>query len=137
MTPQKHVLIVEDIPGTLAGNVAELSFADITVHSVGTVREAIERLRQTPYAVVVLDWRLPIEQSSPTDDDGGLKVLQAMREHPEQNGKTPVIVVTAHRSAVDTTTLDGFSNVRGVISKLRHDHITALLEEALGVQLSM
>ena len=137
MTDRPIVLIVEDIPGTLAGNVAELSFADVTIHNSANIRDAIDKLERNFYAVILLDWRIPAQNGAPVDDDGGMKVLEMLKAQVGRKCDTPVIVVTAHRNAVDSSKLSAFTNVRAVVSKLRHDYISTLLEQALGLQLSV
>lgn len=59
---------------------------DVLVECVTNGREALEKLRQDRFALVVLDWNMP--------HLGGRGVLQAMRE----NGmRIPVVVVSGQR----------------------------------------
>jgi CheY-like chemotaxis protein len=78
-----RILIVEDDPmvrGLVVLMLAAVGFSSV---AVGSVSEAVGRLRERPPALVLADLLMP--------DGGGLHLLRAMRGTQEE---TPVVVVT-------------------------------------------
>ncbi|MCT7374613.1 response regulator transcription factor [Chelativorans salis] len=87
-----RILIVEDEPNIVESLRFILERADYDVHSISDGRAALERLREQPYSVVVLDIMLP--------GMNGLDVLRAVRQD-DKLAHLPVIVLTAKGQAQD------------------------------------
>jgi CheY-like chemotaxis protein len=80
-----RVLVIEDDPKLRESIIGLLRNDDVTIDAVGTVHDALERLRAQTYDVVVLDLALP--------DGSGYDVLERMAEG-RQYSFPPVIVYT-------------------------------------------
>ncbi|MBI5247249.1 MAG: response regulator [Elusimicrobia bacterium] len=81
------VLVVDDEPDArsiLKGELEKLSGVTLKVSTAGDGDEALNKLKETPYDLVFLDYRLP-----PTD---GLDILEKIRQH---HPKTAVVMTTA------------------------------------------
>lgn len=87
-----RILIVEDEPNIVESLRFILERADYDVHSVSNGRAALERLREQPFSVVVLDIMLP--------GMNGLDVLRAVRQD-SKLAHLPVIVLTAKGQTQD------------------------------------
>ena len=100
MTIAKHVLLVDDHDATLE-TLAEV-VRDMGHHtsSAGSVSQAMERVEDRAYDLVLTDLKLP--------DGTGLDVLRRVKQlHPE----TPVVMITGHASidnAVEATRLGAY-----------------------------
>lgn len=90
--PSNRVLVVEDEPNIVESLRFILERADYDVHSVSDGLVALERLREQPFSVVVLDVMLP--------GMNGLDVLRTMRQD-GRLARLPVIVLTAKGQAQD------------------------------------
>lgn len=90
--PSNRVLVVEDEPNIVESLRFILERADYDVHSVSDGLVALERLREQPFSVVVLDVMLP--------GMNGLDVLRTMRQD-GRLARLPVIVLTAKGQARD------------------------------------
>lgn len=88
----RHVLVVEDEPHIRDLVALHLRLDGWTVHGVGNGEEALARVREQPFDLVVLDLMLP--------GLDGLTVLSALRREP-LNGDVPVLLLTARREEVD------------------------------------
>ncbi len=131
----RKILVVEDIPETLAGTIAQLEELGLSIACAGNVVGAKEYLRRGKYDVIILDWRLP-EHSDDTNvnDTAGEILLGNLRagKYGKQNQYTPVIAVTAQRSVVDTKKVNKLGGCLGVVYKLYPDEMIKLLEELYG-----
>ena len=86
--PPTHVLLVDDHPVVRNGVKQELAGTGITVDEAGTADEALERLRERPCDIVVLDITLP--------GRSGLELLNELRR---ERPSLPVLVLSMHPAA--------------------------------------
>ena len=85
----RSILVVDDEPGIVDFVVYGLRRDGFEVDSVGTGTEAIERVREHPYGLMVLDLMLP--------DVSGVDVCQTIRAESD----IPIIMLTARDAEVD------------------------------------
>jgi len=90
MTDQAPLLLVEDEPHLAHGLTYNLQAEGYLVTHVSTGEEALQLLRHTPYALVILDLTLP--------GIDGLKVCDQLREGGDQ---VPILMLTARNSQQD------------------------------------
>lgn len=88
MSHQQRVLIVDDDPELRRFLAAELAVESYAVEAVGTGQQALIRLREARWDLVLLDWTLP--------DFSGVEVCRRLRA---TEITTPVLMLTA-RDAV-------------------------------------
>ena len=86
-----HILCVDDEPSVLTLKCSILQGAGHEVTAALSARDALEKLRQQPYDLVITDWRL--------GDASGQTVLEAAKARPG----TPVIVVSGFLAEVGHT----------------------------------
>jgi CheY-like chemotaxis protein len=130
----KKVLVVEDIHETVKGTLRQLESRGAQIVWVRNVQDAIDALQVGHFGALLLDWRVPLKSTGSVDADAGAKVLKWLREHPNSpNSDTPVFVLTAQRSGVDSTQHENQKNTVRVISKLRDDQIQEAVGKALGL----
>jgi len=128
----RRALLVEDIEKTLSGTIAELRSAGLEITVTSNSADAIVALEATTFDVVLLDWRLPLTVDSAPDDEGGLRVLEALSSAAcTGNAGVPVIIVTNQGSSVDSVRLSTFGNYRATLSKLQMDEITRAVRSVL------
>lgn len=126
------VLVIEDVFGTIKGTVKMLETRGANIVHVETVKAAKEALQERTFALVLLDWRLPSDVSEPVDPDAAAQILKSLRDHPQgPNSRTPILIVTAQKSAVDQHALADLPNPLSVFSKLRPDRIFEAAGNAL------
>lgn len=94
---KKRVLVVEDDARVRKVLGLILSSAQLEIEEADGGQQALERVRDGQYDLVVLDLMMP--------EVDGLQVLRTLRSRPETEG-LPVIVVTARAS--DRDILEGF-----------------------------
>jgi CheY-like chemotaxis protein/HPt (histidine-containing phosphotransfer) domain-containing protein len=88
-----QVLLVEDSPTNRAVALAMLKTAPLTVDAVENGMQAIERLKQTPYDLVLMDVLMPVMD--------GLEATRAIRALEDPVSRVPVIAMTANAMAAD------------------------------------
>jgi CheY-like chemotaxis protein len=97
MTPpsgrRPHVLLVEDSPTNRAVALAMLKSAPVVIDAVENGMQAIERLRETPYDLVLMDVAMPVMD--------GLDATRAIRALDGPAAKVPVVAMTANALAQD------------------------------------
>jgi len=81
--PTAHVLIVDDDYGLAQMLTMHFEDQGYTVASAATCREALERFRDTPADLILLDYQLP--------DGTGLEVLETIHR---ENAEVPIIMMT-------------------------------------------
>lgn len=96
---RKRVLVVEDDERVRRVEGLILSSAQLEIEEAKGGQEALDRLEQGTYDLVVLDLMMP--------EVDGMQVLKSIRSKPETEG-LPVIVVTAKNS--DREILEGFQS---------------------------
>lgn len=96
---RKRVLVVEDDERVRRVEGLILSSAQLEIEEAKGGQEALDRLDQGQYDLVVLDLMMP--------EVDGMQVLKSIRSKPETEG-LPVIVVTAKNS--DREILEGFQS---------------------------
>lgn len=96
---RKRVLVVEDDERVRRVEGLILSSAQLEIEEAKGGQEALDRLRDGEYDLVVLDLMMP--------EVDGMQVLKSIRSKPETQG-LPVIVVTAKNS--DREILEGFQS---------------------------
>jgi CheY-like chemotaxis protein len=127
----KTVLVVEDLPRTLAGSLAELRYRfNVGFDCVGSIAEGIERLQRNSYDAVLLDWRIPPDVGTGALTNGGLEVLKALGEMGQNKG-VPVVVVSAQ--AVDGARVGPYPQLVAVVSKLHMNEIITAMVQALAI----
>ncbi|WP_295608553.1 response regulator, partial [uncultured Lamprocystis sp.] len=87
-----RVLLAEDEPVNQAVTVELLEDLGLVVDVVGTGREAVERIRNTSYALVLMDMHMPVLD--------GLDATRAIRELPGK-ASLPILAMTASAFADD------------------------------------
>ena len=85
-----RVLLVEDEPHIARGVVFNLELEGYAVVHVGTGEEALERVAQEPFDLVVLDLMLP-----------GIDGLEVCRRLRDMNARIPVLMLTARSAERD------------------------------------
>jgi two-component system response regulator PilR (NtrC family) len=122
LTDETNVLVVDDEADIRELLELTLVRMGLAVDGVGTVREAIENLKQRRYALCLTDMRLP--------DGEGLEVLRYVTG---QNSDVPVAVITAHGStenAVAALKLGAFDYLSKPIGL---DQLRTLVKSALNL----
>ena len=84
----KHVLVVDDDPNILQTVTEILRFEDCCVAEATNGAEALEKIEESPPAVVLLDMRMPVLD--------GWGVARALKE---RGIEVPVVVMTAAQDA--------------------------------------
>jgi signal transduction histidine kinase/DNA-binding response OmpR family regulator len=116
--PRERILVVDDDIDVLESIHDELA-ASFDVEAVSSGKEAIERLRQTPYDAVVADLRMP--------EINGVQVLDAARRC---NPETIRIMLTGHLDEDARKATMGFG-APFKIGKPWHDALDVTLRRAL------
>lgn len=96
-----RILIVDDEPNIRSGIARGLKSSDVTIETAANGQEAIERLRNHTFHLMIADLRLP----------GGISGLDLVSIAKEQAPEITVIVITAHgsvESAVEAMRLGAF-----------------------------
>ena len=88
--PRKRILVVEDEPDIARGLRDALEFEGFDVHTVGTGREGIDRVREETPDLVILDLMLP--------DLNGFQVCEQVRQ---SYPTLPIIMLTARSQEAD------------------------------------
>jgi CheY-like chemotaxis protein len=88
-------LIIEDDPGIRDALADRLESFGHDCEAVGTQMEARERVERRTFSYILLDLELPVRFGRPPSIQIGKNLLREIRTA-ARNGKTPVIVVTAH-----------------------------------------
>jgi DNA-binding NtrC family response regulator len=83
----RRILVIDDEKNIRTMLTQALTAEDTVVETAVNGEEALDKIAQTAYDLVLLDLRLP--------GMGGLEVLRAIRE---SDAKLPVILLTAHGS---------------------------------------
>lgn len=112
-----RVLVVDDDPGWEKILTKTLKKAGYEVDSAGTLKDAIDRLKEATYQVVVSDIRLTEE----ADNDDGIKLLEWIRdEYPI----TKAIAISGRTvSGLDKESFKEAYDVLDYIGRLRFDHV--------------
>jgi CheY-like chemotaxis protein len=110
-SPLKHILIVDDNPDVqqVLTRLLSLYKPGLEVMAASSAQEALERLRQSSFDLILLDLTLP--------DKSGWQILQEKNQHPSLKD-IPAIIVSAQDLAqhtvtsktLVTTTASGFSS---------------------------
>jgi CheY-like chemotaxis protein len=129
----KRILVIEDIPDTLAGMVADLRDRGFNLTSSQNVTEALNRLEDERFDLILLDWRLPIgDENEGLDDNAGSLLLERLKtDEKNPNHDTPVVVITAEWGAIDRRSLQRFPAFRCVVGKFDFDMLTQAIESSL------
>lgn len=80
----RRVLVVDDEPTLRLGFAYALSSATTLVETAGTGRQALDKLAQSPFDIVILDLRMP--------DIDGLGVIERLHQ---EGSEVPVVLCTA------------------------------------------
>jgi CheY-like chemotaxis protein/HPt (histidine-containing phosphotransfer) domain-containing protein len=88
-----HILLVEDSPTNRAVALAMLKSAPLVIDAVENGMQAIERLRETPYDLVLMDVAMPVMD--------GLDATRAIRALDGPAAKVPVVAMTANALSQD------------------------------------
>ena len=130
---RSRILVAEDIYETLIGTLRELESQGATVDHVENVNDTLARLREMPYDLLLLDWRLPIEPAGPVLDNAGRRVLDGLKsgELGAMNAQIPIIILTNQSRAIDLGSGANYPQVRGIVAKLRIDLFESLVKEVL------
>jgi two-component system phosphate regulon response regulator PhoB len=97
--PNARVLVVDDDRDIREVVGAMLDAVGLSVDSVPSAEEALERMRAQPFDLVVLDWNLP--------GITGIELCRLLRRDPAL-GRVPVLFLTAHASSRDV--VEAFAN---------------------------
>ncbi|MDD2603696.1 MAG: response regulator [Desulfobacterales bacterium] len=92
---QPTILVVDDEIDFLETIVNRLRKRGMAAEGVDNGREAIRRIVETPFDVVLLDIKMP----------GGMDGIEVLRQIKEQRPETEVILLTGHASV--ETSLEG------------------------------
>ena len=95
MTPQQHILIVEDEPNTAEMLASYFEAQGYQVTTVGWGNDALSFVKKVLPDLVVLDIRLP--------DIDGYEVCRRLRSH-RRTARIPIIFLTERRERIDRLT---------------------------------
>ena len=87
-----RVLVVDDDPDIREVVSVMLEAVGLAVHAVGSAEDALDRIGDEPFDLVVLDWNLPRMS--------GLELCRLLRHAPSHHG-LPVLFLTANASSQD------------------------------------
>ncbi len=87
--PNARILVVDDTPLNIKVIEGLLKRTELAVDSAFSGKECIEKVHETQYDVILLDYRMPEMDGVET-----LKQIHESKDHPNQ--KTPIIVLTAN-----------------------------------------
>ena len=113
MSNRAKVLVCDDEPDFLEVLAAQLQAEGYEVSTVGSGKEAVQRVRETPPDIVFLDIRMP-------EMDG----IQALRQIRKVSRSLPVVILTAnYRDEITFTAADelgsfGFFPKTGSVQEL-------------------
>ena len=99
-----RVLLLEDDPSMSRLIATLLRREGFRVESVSTGRQAIEKLQRTDYDALLFDLMTPTE--------GGMTVIQYLREHDRQMLKRVVLVTASPESVLRVAAKDVYGVVR-------------------------
>ena len=100
----RDVLVVDDNDGVREGIAEFLRHFGLDVATASNGREALDRLAESPYAVMLLDYEMP--------ELNGLAVVDELRRHPTR----PVVLMMTGVEAIDVLPIDG-AIVQAVLRK--------------------
>ena len=116
---QMRILVVEDEPYNVRGTIALLENTGLGVDIASTVSDAADKLRQRPYALILVDWTLPIVPGGASDAEGGGKLIKLIRAGTagEANANINYFVITKQTDQFSTSQAVPKGQL-GVFSKL-------------------
>lgn len=125
------ILIVEDIPNTLAGTLIKLEDLGAQVECAESVFEAKKYLTEKKYDVLILDWRLPEKPGEDVNDIAGEILVEDLKSGKlgNINKEIPFIAVTAQRSVINYPKVKEISGCIDVIYKLYYGDIIKCLQK--------
>ncbi|WP_217586387.1 response regulator [Lentibacillus saliphilus] len=116
----KDILVVDDQPGIRLLLQDVLANEGYKVATRETGQEALEALRKTSYALVILDYKLPVMD--------GVEVLKQLEA--EQN-KTPAILISGLAEEMSQS-LKNISNLKEIIAKpFNVQHICTVVNQII------
>ena len=133
MAKTKRVLVVEDIPRSLQATVREIAGQGHAVTEVHSVSEAIRHVTTRDFDLMILDWRIPLDEGGSVDVDGGARVLDAIaaRQRGSAGRGLPYVVVSAQMTTVPRSVRSDPACL-AVLGKLSLTILDGVLEKALG-----
>lgn len=125
MNTARKLLVVEDIPKTLAGTLMELAACGYDIAKASNVEDAMHALADTGYDALILDWSIPVAPGTGPSAGAANKLLEFLQSDrvKKENRRLPFLIVTAHPNIVNEAVLSALPGFVGVIYKLFVDDI--------------
>lgn len=99
----KKILLIEDEPHKreeLLSYLSDLDLLEFDIQVCGSVRDAVLKVIESQYDLIILDMALPTFSSDGSGQDGGLDQalggVEILRALQSQNKKSDVLIVTQH-----------------------------------------
>lgn len=115
-----RVLLVDDEQELVATIQERLEMRGIATEAVTTGHDALERIQQVPFDVVVVDLKMP--------GLAGADVVQVIRK---RRPDTRVLIITGHGARHDELEQLTDSGYRVLLKPFRIDHLIAMIREAV------
>ncbi|MGD0923231.1 MAG: response regulator [Terriglobia bacterium] len=128
----RKILLVEDIHNTIGFPIVLLESRGHEIIEVTNVAAAAARLKRERFDVILLDWRLPVDEANlnVNDDAGSILLDQVMADENNPNRDTPVVVVTAQWTSIPRKEIGRYPSCRLVVEKYNVDAIVHEVEAA-------
>lgn len=114
-----RILIVEDDPSNVRGTIALLENKGVLVDIATSVEDAVYALKRKSYALMLVDWTLPLSAGGPSDSDAGGKLIARVTSGKagRNSREIPYFVITKQTDqfGAEQTTSDC---ALGILSKL-------------------
>jgi CheY-like chemotaxis protein len=114
-----RILLADDDPDTLLVLTDRLESFGYRVAAVSNGREAVEEIKQTDYAAVVMDIKMP--------EMDGLEALRAMKQ---ARPNMPVIMITSVKEKMGVALIEGAESC--LLKPVDPDRLRAVLDRSIG-----
>lgn len=97
------ILAIDDDEESVEGFISECDLLGYSVVMVQSVAAAARRLKKEKFRLLVVDLRMPITESGPVQDNGGVQLILKLREgaYGSLNQDVPYVMVSAQAFRLD------------------------------------